>query len=179
MYKTLLITIAFIMLFLGCSTKELSHYDYRNELKDAPDWVFEVNTSPYTAVASAKVTPAGLNFAETEATALAKDKIARQINTQVSNVVRQFTQTTGAGNAIYIDKVIADISRQISTQELSSSRVEKKWISQTGFFYIKLSVEPSIIKSTINKNFRSGSVEHQQFLSKEAQKELDEYLNKL
>lgn len=166
------------ILLNGCSSKNIERYDYNDDLKNAPDWVFEVQNSPYTAVASAKISPIGLNFAEVEATAVAKDKIARQIKTRVYNVVKQFTQTTGFNEATYAEKVVTDISRQVSTEELSNVVVEHKWISPSGLFFLKLSVDRSQTTNALKKSLNTSDILEQQAHAKEAQKELESYLEK-
>lgn len=179
MLKVLQWTIMVIALMMnGCSNKSIERYDYQSDLKNAPDWIFDIQTSPYIAVTSAKISPLGLNFAEEEAIAAAKDKIARQINTRVYTVIKQFSQTTGIEDGMYSEKVVTNISRQVSTEELSHAKVEHKWISPQGHFYIQLSVDRSQTTNALKNALRSSTIHEQQTHVKEAQKELETYLEK-
>lgn len=172
---TFIIAVSF-MLF-GCSQK-IERYEYRDETKNAPDWVFEVENSPYEAVGSAKITPAGLNFAETEAIAAAKDKIARQVETKVYNTFKQFIQQSGVGDIVYIDKVTSDVSQQIATQALKNSKVMHRWVSKTEVMWVKVKIDDANVRQIVRSSLDSPSAQHQQLQSEKAQKALETAVDK-
>lgn len=170
------IAIAISLGFTACSSK-IEKYEYKKEMVDAPDWVFEIKNNPYEGIASAKITPAGLNFAETEAVAAAKDKIARQVSTKVYNTFKQFTQTTGTGDIVYIDKVTADISQQVATQELTNSRIEHRWISKTGWMWVKVSIEGANVRQIVRSSVGNASAMHQQDQAEKNHKALEKSID--
>ena len=59
-----------------------------------------------------------------------------------------------------------------------SAKVEHKWISPQGHFYIQLSVDRSQTTNALKNALRSSTIHEQQTHVKEAQKELETYLEK-
>jgi hypothetical protein len=157
---------------------------YALEFEGAPEWV----TSPsaeggLSSVGSAKIGPAGVQFAETEATGIARDGMARQITTNVSNMLKNFTQQTGVGNTAVVDKVVSDVSKQLAQQDLSGSRLAKKWISKTGTMWVLVVMSDNKtaekVKETVKTSYKNDEALWQQFQAKKAQDELDASLSKL
>ena len=109
--------------------------------------------------------------------------MARQIETKVSNMLKNFTQQTGVGNSAVVDKVTADVSKQLARQDLSGSRVINKWISKTGTMWVLLEVNKedlqSKVSSSVKSSFKNDEALWQQFQAKKAQDELDASLEKL
>lgn len=155
------------------------------ELAGAPAWVLDPAVEgAMCAVGSAKVGPAGMNFAITEATGNARDDLARQIQTNVANMLKNFTQQTGVGDSVAVDKVVSNVSKQLAKQDLSGSKGTKKWVSQTGTLWILVVMQdPSkvaaSIKETVKTSFKNDEALWQQFQGKKAQDELDSSLEKL
>ncbi|MEF3191867.1 MAG: LPP20 family lipoprotein [Campylobacterales bacterium] len=158
---------------------------YAAELAGAPAWVLDPAVEgALCAVGSAKIGPAGLQFAMNEAAAQARNDLARQIKVNVANMIKGFTQQTGVGDAAVVDKVVADVSKQLAKEDLQGSKVTKKWISPTGTVWV-LVVMPdpktvaSHIKETVKTSLQNDQALWQQFQAKKAQDELDVALSKL
>lgn len=184
--KKLMLTVAVIAtIFTGCSTKSefasVAPSQYALEFEGAPLWVTD-NANINQVVGSAKIGPAGVQFAETEATGIARDSMARQIETKVSNMLKNFTQQTGVGSSAVVDKVTADVSKQLSQQDLVGSKVVKKWISKTGTMWVLLEVNKDSIQAkldnSVKSSFKNDDALWQQFQAKKAQDELDASLTK-
>ena len=114
----------------GCGSKNtaVSAAQYNKCYKDAPSWVIMGGAEGgLSAVGSAQIGNAGLSFARTEALANGRDEIARMLQLKVNNMVKNFTQTTGIGDAQTVDKVTANVSRQLSNQTLTGSKAKETY----------------------------------------------------
>ncbi|MDD5717002.1 MAG: LPP20 family lipoprotein [Sulfuricurvum sp.] len=155
------------------------------EFDGAPAWVMDPSVEgAICAVGSAKVGPAGMSFAITEATGNGRDDLARQIQTNVSNMLKNFTQQTGVGDQATVDKAVANVSKQLAKQDLSGSKATKKWISKTGTLWVLVVMQdPSktiaAVKESVKTSYRNDEALWQQFQAKKAQDELDASLEKL
>ena len=169
------------LLYTGCASKQEQApqtYNWQQELEGAPSWVTDPESSNgLSAVASAKITGAGIHFAEVESTSLAKDKMARQIETKISNMTKNFTQTTGSEQA-KVDKVVTDVSRQLSKQVLYNTKVQKRWISKSGTMWVLVSADAEQVKGSIKSSFNDANAKHQQTLAKETLVELEDQITK-
>lgn len=157
----------------------------QQEFDGAPAWVLESGVEgAISAVGSAKIGGAGMSFAKTEATGNGRDDLARQIQVNVTNMLKNFTQTTGVGDQQTVDKVVANVSKQLAKQDLSGSKVSKQWISKSGTLYVLVVMQdPSkvvaAVKDTVKTSFKNDQALWQQFQAKKAQDELDASLDKL
>ena len=184
------LTAATVLLMSGCAPKTESVVaqapsQIASEFDGAPAWVLEAGIEgAISAVGSAKIGGAGMSFAKTEATGNGRDDLARQIQVNVSNMLKNFTQTTGVGDQQTVDKVVANVSKQLAKQDLSGSKVSKQWISKSGTLYVLVVMQdPSkvtaAVKETVKTSFKNDQALWQQFQAKKAQDELDASLDKL
>ena len=155
------------------------------EFDGAPAWVQDPSVEgAMCALGTAKIGPAGIGFATTEATGNGRDDLARQIQTNVSNMLKNFTQQTGVGSQAVVDKVVADVSKQLAKQDLSGSKATKKWISKTNTLYVLVTMQDpakaaAAVKDTVKTSFKNDEALWQQFQAKKAQDELETSLSKL
>ena len=178
------------LLMSGCAQKSESVVaqapsQIASEFDGAPAWVLESGVEgAISAVGSAKIGGAGMSFAKTEATGNGRDDLARQIQVNVTNMLKNFTQTTGVGDQQTVDKVVANVSKQLAKQDLSGSKVSKQWISKSGTLYVLVVMQdPSkvtaAVKDAVKTSFKNDQALWQQFQAKKAQDELDASLDKL
>ena len=180
-----------VLLVSGCAQKSESMVSQGApaqislEFDGAPAWVMDPAVEgAMCALGSAKIGPAGIGFATTEATGNGRDDLARQIQVNVSNMLKNFTQQTGVGDQAVVDKVVANVSKQLAKQDLSGSKATKKWISKTGTLWVLVVMQdPSkataAIKDAVKTSFKNDQALWQQFQAKKAQDELDASLDKL
>ncbi|MBZ4647068.1 MAG: lipoprotein, partial [Clostridia bacterium] len=121
MKKTLylvLVVLVGIFMFSGCAKK--GPEPLKNPcLEGAPAWVIDPTMEGgLTGLGAAKIGAAGLQFARTEAIANARDEMARTLSIKVKNMFKNFTQVTGVGDAETVDKVSANVSKQVANQTL-------------------------------------------------------------
>lgn len=187
--KKILLSTAVVgsLLFTGCiGGKEAAPKDeYVNpELKGAPQWVMmprvegtiaEVGSAPQNAAND-------ISFQRNQAMADARDNIARQIETNVSNMFKSYAATTGGADGTY-DSAVENVSRQIASQTLSGTVVQDTWMSQTGTLYVLMAVDTQTVadmmEESIRTSFDNDEALYQQFRASKAQGELDKELEKL
>lgn len=187
--KKLLLIVLVISAFAvaGCSSKQqaVTGAQFNKCYKDAPSWVIMGGAEGgISAVGSAQIGNAGLQFARTEALANGRDEIARMLQLKVSNMVKNFTQTTGIGDDQTVDKVSANVSRQLANQTLTGSKAKETWISSecNELFILVVADAPSMekdIKAQITSSYRNEQAIWQQIQAKNALKEMDEQIEKV
>ena len=156
------------------------------EFDGAPQWVLMPDLEGGLAAAgSAKMGAAGPSFAKTEATANARDELARQLNVKVKNMVSNFTQTTGVGDAQTVDKVVKSVSKQVAKVDLSGSKVAKVWLSKTNTMWVLVVVDPASVASVQKSmkeaaitSFKNDEALYQQFQAKKGAEALDAEIDK-
>lgn len=156
------------------------------EFDGAPAWVLMPEVEGGLAAAgSAKMGAAGPSFAKTEATANARDELARQLNVKVKNMVTNFTQTTGVGDAQTVDKVVKNVSKQVASVDLSGSKVSKVWLSKTNTMWVLVTLDPNGLEAlktsmaeAAKTSYKNDQALYQQFLNKKGQEELDSEIEK-
>ncbi|WP_456401207.1 LPP20 family lipoprotein [Persephonella sp.] len=181
---------ALLPLFItSCGKKEkkveqVQAEQWKQEFANAPQWVLNPNVEGgLAAVGSAKIGPAGIQFARTEALANARDELARMLSIKVKNMIKNFTQTTGIGDETTVDKVSAQVSKQVTSQVLNGSRQKDMWISPSGELYVLVVLDPGSVKEAIKQatltSFKNERALWQQFQAKKAYDELEKEIEKL
>ena len=150
---------------------------------EAPPWVCTPEVAGgIAAVGTAQKSPAGPGFQRQEAMATGRDALARQIGVKVKNMFKNFTQQTGVGDAAVVDKLSANVSKQISTQMLNGSKQSKRWMSPDGTMYLLVTLDPAAAvaetKKTVKSSLRNEKALWQQFQAKKANAELDAEIEK-
>lgn len=185
MKKVVVLTamLIFALTFLGgcASTKDVMD----DEFGDAPSWVLDGGSSVEegaAAVGSAKISKAGMNFTRTEAMAYARDELAKQLGVKVKNMVKNFTQTTGIGDAETVDKVSSQVSTQVTKETISGSRQKEMWISPSKDLYVLVFIDNETLKTSVKNSVQTSMKNEaalwQQFQAKKAYDDLDKEIEK-
>ncbi len=165
------------VMFVGCKSAE-------TKTSKLPSWVLVPPEGGISASGSAKIGPAGLQLAKTEATANARDEIARSLNVRVKNMLKNFTETTGVGDDQTVDKVFTNVSKQVAKVDLSGSIVKKaEVIDET--IYILVAVQPEVVsqvaaamKQAAATSFKNDKALWQKFQAKKGHEELEKEIEK-
>ena len=152
----------------------------------APSWVCDGGATMeggLFAVGSSERSPLGISFQRTEATAAARDALARQIKVKVKNMFKQFQATTGIGDAQTAEKATQNVSKQVAEATLSGSKVMKTWISPKGTMYVLVGMpDPKAVQQEVKKavktSLHNDQALWQKFLAQKADKELDAAVDK-
>lgn len=147
----------------------------------APSWVLMGGAEGgISAVGSAPLSAAGINHARTEALANARTEIARQMGLKVSNMVKNFVQTTGVGDQQTVDKVSSSITRQLTNQTVTGSKQVDAWVpknSECKEIFVLVAVDANSfqkeLKAQAISSFQNEQAIWQQIQAKNAMDEMD------
>lgn len=184
--------LGFMLLVAGCSSK----YDLgegassiedsaleTNNLANAPSWVLNGGGEGLSTIGSAEITKAGLQFARSEALAMARDELARMISVKVEGLVSNAVQQSLGDNAYdsNVEKYGEQVTRQIVSQTMVGTKQKDTWITGDGKqIYVLVAIDENLAdkaKKSIMQNISSDSslpMEKDKFLNA-----LDQALNDL
>ncbi|WP_022850127.1 LPP20 family lipoprotein [Limisalsivibrio acetivorans] len=183
MKKLLVLVLAVAFLTAACGGKKPEKKLANPCFEGAPSWVLTPELEGSIAASgSAKIGAAGVQFAKTEAMASGRDEIARIMSVKVKNMVKNFTQQTGVGDDQVVDKVSAQVSKQVANQTLTGSRQKDIWVSPCNELYVLVALDPGsvqqAVKESVRTSFKNEQALWQQFQAKKAQDELDAEIEK-
>ncbi len=188
MKKVLLVMAAFVfgcVFIAGCGggSDNVANKELADEFKDAPAWVLGGGMEGgNSAVGSAKVGNAGMNFYRTEAMAHARSELARQLGVKVKDLVKNFQQVTGIGDDETVDKVSSQVSKQVTSQVLTGSKQKDMWISPSKELYVLMAIDPDILKNmvrdSVQTSYKNEKALWQKFQAQKAHEELDKEIEK-
>ena len=144
----------------------------------APGWICDepVEGLTVSAVGSHEKTAAGAQFAKDQASASARVVLAQQMKTHVTNMIKQYVETTGAGASETVDKVNTSVSKLITTQTIEGSRIFKSMTSPSGSTYVLVGMDPGLVekkvKEVVKTSMNNEKALWQQFKAKQGQDEL-------
>jgi len=185
--KSLFASSLAVTAFTGCAGTaqpevEAAYVD--PEFKGAPKWV----TMPYVEGYIAEIGSAQKNagndrgFQREEAMANARDNLAKQISSKVSNMFKKFSSSTGSGDSATFDKSSESVSKQIASETLSGTKQKDAWISRSGTLYILMVIDTKSVTDMMEKatktSFKNDKALYQKFLASKAQGSLDKELEK-
>jgi len=185
MIRLIFIFIIPIFIISGCAKKkpELESSLRGKCFEGAPKWVINPEIAgDLSAVGSAKVGKAGIQFAKTEATALARDEIARIMGVKVKNMVRNFVQVTGVGDNETVDRVSKQVSTQVANQLLVGSKAKAQWLSPCNELFVLVTLDPKeagrAVKEAVITSYKNQQALWQMFQAKKAWEELERQVEK-
>jgi len=93
---------------------------------------------------------------------------------------KSFKAVTGNGQESTFDKSIEKVSKQISSQTLYGTKINKTWISKSGTFYVLMIIDTNsverFLEKTFNSSFKNDNALYQRFLASKAHIELKKEL---
>jgi hypothetical protein len=151
----------------------------------APLWVCDapVEGVAVSAVGTYEKSAAGAAFMKDQAAALARVALAQQLRVKVNNMVKQYAETTGGVGSETVDKVNSSVSKLITSETISGSRIFRSVTSPGGSIYVLIGMDPSLTKESAKEVLKT-SMGHdqalwQQFKAKKGQDELAEEIAKM
>ena len=152
---------------------------------EAPGWICDepVSGVEVSAVGSAEKSAAGTSFMKTQAATTARVQLAQNVQVEVSNMVKNYVETTGIGDNQTVDKVATSVTKQITAQTLNGSRIYKSRTGPSGTIYVLVGMNPAAVsktaKTAITSSMGKDKALWQQFRSKKAQDELADEISKM
>ena len=184
--KSAILGFAISGLMVGCGSPDLDFQQCKIENVKAPSWVCDGGATMeggIFGVGSSEKSPLGISFQRTEATAAARDALARQLKVKVKNMFKQFQATTGVGDAQTADKATQNVSKQLASEVLSGSKVIKVWFSPSRTMYVLVGMPNTKevaqqVKKAVKTSFRNDQALWQEFKAKKADEELEAAIDK-
>jgi len=132
---------------------------YPDSPKDAaPLWICD---APVEGVAVSAVgvygkSAAGPGFMKEQAAADARVKLAQQMKVHVNNMIKQYVETTGAGSSETVDKVNTSVSKLITSETITGSRIFRSNTSPAGGMYVLVGLDPTVTKEATEKILKTS-----------------------
>jgi len=144
----------------------------------APGWICDqpVEGISISAIGSTTKSGAGYDYMKSMAATSARVQLAQNMQVQVRNMIKQYTETTGQTDSETVDKVMTSVTKQITNQTLVGTKIIKTRTSPTGSLYVLIGMnEDSVQKASekaLRTSMRNDAALWQQFKAKQSEDEL-------
>jgi len=186
-----LLALVSVLVFTGCSSKEeaiqvedkVQNKQMQKEMENAPNWVYMKYPNNKNRIYAIGVAESGgdKDFQIVVANALAKNRLAKKVYSDVQTMVKTFKESTGK-NAETYDKAMTSVSKEISKVKLTNIEMEDVWYSKSGSLYMLISIDKDNVKNQLKENIKSAFEKDKSLWEKEeaseAQKELNEVVER-
>lgn len=141
------VTGALALALTGCfggGTKDVADCTFPDAPETAaPGWICDepVEGLAVSAVGAADKSAAGINFMKQQAATAARVQLAQTMKVQVQNMVKQYAETTGAGDSETVDMVNSSVTKQITNETLVGTRIYKTRRSPNGSLYVLVGLD--------------------------------------
>jgi hypothetical protein len=167
-----------LLIFSGCSSKNVS----RQEFNNAPKWVKSPRIKGYITGLGIAPPNKGDDVAlqRSEAMAIARDDMARQIETKVGSFIDKFAESIGTKEKRSFARDVKSKIRNITKMKLRGARTQKSWMGESGKLYLLMTLETKEVLAMLKQssNSEDKDIKFQRFLSQKNQKELEKELEK-
>ena len=91
----------------------------------APGWICDqpVNGIEISAIGSTTKSGAGYDYMKSMAATSARVQLAQNMQVQVRNMIKQYIETTGTADSETVDKVMTSVTKQITNQTLTGTKI--------------------------------------------------------
>lgn len=144
----------------------------------APEWICgaPVDGIELSAVGYADKSGAGANFMKQMAATAARVELAQTMKVEVQNMIKQYAETTGAGDSETVDQVNTSVTKQITKETLIGSRIFRQMPTPTGGIVVLVGLAPEIVgkiaEQSIKTSMKNERALWQKFQAGKAQDEL-------
>jgi hypothetical protein len=151
----------------------------------APEWICDVPLEgvAISAVGYSQKSLAGNSFMKQMASTDARVQLASMFKIRVQNMVKQYAQTTGAADSETVDRVNTSVSKAITSETLTGSRIVKTRTSPTGGIFVLIGLDSENIQAaaqdSIQTSMNNDKALWQEFKAQKAQDELAAEISKI
>jgi hypothetical protein len=144
----------------------------------APEWVCgaPVDGIDLSAVGYADRSGAGANFMKQMAATAARVELAQTMKVEVQNMIKQYSETTGAGDSETVDQVNTSVTKQITKETLIGSRIFRQMPTPTGGIVVLVGLSPDTVnklaENALKTSMKNERALWQKFQAGKAQDEL-------
>ena len=177
-----LFTAAAATLLVACSSNEPAPQvadcvfaDGSNQ--PAPEWVCgaPVDGVDLTAVGYADKSAAGANYIKQMAATAARVELPQTMQVEVQNMIKQYTETTGAGDDETVDMVNTSVTKQITKQQLQGSKIYKQRPTPSGGMVVLVGLDADTVTQIAEQALKTSMNNEKALWQKfQAEKSFDE-----
>ena len=169
--------------FAGCSSapaklEPVTECSFPNSSKPAPIWVCDgpIEGMAVGAVGSAQKSDAGIAFMKQMAATDARVQLAQNVRVQVQNMIKQYVETTGAASKETVDRVNTSVTKQITDQSLSGTKIFRSITGPDGTLYVLVGLDAvstqMLTEAAVKTSMGNDQAAWQQFKAQKGQDEL-------
>ncbi len=173
------------LVLVGCASKQqpqvltpVVECAFPNTTAAAPLWVCDAPVEGYdvTAVGSFQKTAAGPQFQKDQAAASARTALAQRMRVQAQNMIKQYAETTGTGQAETVDQVYTSVTKQITNESLAGTTIIRSVSAPDGSMYVLVALKPEqvqkLVEASVKSSMNNEKALWQKFQAGKAQDEL-------
>lgn len=162
----------------ACSSKPAEECKFPGTKEEAPLWVCDapVEGVLVSAVGSAEKSAAGLEFNKQMAATAARVRLAQNVRVHVTNMIKQYAESTGAGSKEAVDKVNTSVTKQITDETLVGTKIIRSAQAPDGTLYVLVGLDEmaaqKLVETSVKSSMNNDQAAWQQFKAKQGQDEL-------
>jgi hypothetical protein len=151
---------------------------FPNSDQVAPGWVcnMPVDGVAVSAVGMAQKSGAGLSFMKQMAMTDARVQLAQTVRVRVTNMVKQYAETTGAAKQETVDQVNTSVTKQITDETLVGTKLLRTITGPDGTLYALVGLDEAsaqqIAETALRTSMNNDQAAWQQFRAQKGQAEL-------
>ncbi|MBM95413.1 MAG: hypothetical protein CMI09_06150 [Oceanospirillaceae bacterium] len=150
--------------------------------KEAPEWVCGAPIEGYdlATVGYADKSAAGPNFMKQMASTAARVELAQIMKVEVQNMIKQYAETTGAGDSETVDKVNSSVTKQITKESLVGSRIIRQLPTPSGGIVVLVGLNADSVDQVAEQALKSSMNNNRALWQKfQAEKSFDELADEI
>jgi len=148
----------------------------------APEWVCgaPVNGVDLSAVGYADKSGAGPNFMKQMAATSARVELAQTMKVEVQNMIKQFAETTGAGDSETVDRVNTSVTKQITKETLVGSKIFRQMPTPSGGMVVLVGLDADTVNQLSEQALKTSMKNERALWQKfQAEKSFDELASEI
>ncbi|KZZ44112.1 MAG: LPP20 family lipoprotein [Saccharospirillaceae bacterium] len=148
----------------------------------APEWVCgaPVNGIDLSAVGYADKSGAGPNFMKQMAATAARVELAQTMKVEVQNMIKQFAETTGAGDSETVDRVNTSVTKQITKETLVGSKIFRQMPTPSGGMVVLVGLDADTVTKLSEQALKTSMKNERALWQKfQAEKSFDELASEI
>ncbi len=180
---------AFVLAGCGSNKKkeEVAECKFlENPSERAPQWAcapYTVEGFKDTGFGSYQKTAAGAQFAMDQAAAKARAQLANQMKSRITQMIRDYAGTTGAGATETVDRAASSTTQQITAESLAGSKIVRQAVDAKGNVYVLVGMDieggNKRIQEALNTSMRNQPALWQQMQANRSQAEMQAEILKM
>jgi len=148
----------------------------------APEWVCGAPVAgvDLSAVGYADKSGAGPNFMKQMAATAARVELAQTMKVEVQNMIKQFAETTGAGDSETVDRVNTSVTKQITKETLVGSKIFRQMPTPSGGMVVLVGLDADTVNKLAEQALKTSMNNERALWQKfQAEKSFDELASEI